>query len=114
MAHEKKKFEWTAKMTAVTVACNLFLMIVLVLGTLGNWLKVPITYSQRMSVLEDAKNISTQQITSFVKENTLAHQEIKNDLNSMNAKLENLCGKMEILVSDRPKQTVWTANSEPK
>jgi hypothetical protein len=98
-----KDFQWTPRMTVLSVALGLFLMIAQTGSTLWAWMKSPVIFQQRMVVLEDG-----------MKENATAHGDIQKDLKlvqkeigCVNGQLQYIRGQMEIVITQGNK-TVWT------
>jgi len=83
MAKEKKPFEWTPRMTAISVFLGLVIGFIDVTDRVLGWAKVPLSYDQRMSAIEKDKSVVTNQVTTFSDENTKAHNEIKKELKEL-------------------------------
>jgi len=99
--------------TKSTAVFGLIILVLQVVSTIGSWMRPIVSYGERMTNLENARGVTTTQITNFVKENADAHCKIEDKLGDMDGKLENLCGQVKILVDTQiPQRTVWFESSE--
>jgi hypothetical protein len=89
----KKSFEWTPKMTLISVIIGLLIGVGDLSDRIYSRVKGPIVQEIKVQTLSDAQNIATVQITSFIKENTAAHDQIQGKLTAFQLEVEGKLSK---------------------
>ena len=88
-----KSFEWTPKMTLVSVVIGILIGVGDLSDRIYSRVKDPIVQEIKVQSLSDAQSIATVQITSFIKENAVAHEQIQDKLSALQTDIEGKLSK---------------------